>query len=96
MNLKSSRREEEGYYGTGWPGWSSESHEKDGEQNRSENFRLSKAESSGSSVHSDSSESGRDSIGGGRAGESNPVEEKAVVAELRGIVDTKPGKSVSG
>ncbi|HAM2688600.1 TPA: type IV conjugative transfer system coupling protein TraD [Escherichia coli] len=59
---------------------------KDGEQNEAE-FQAEQAELSGSSVPATAVSPVATALAGGGAGESNPVEEKAVVAELREIVD---------
>ncbi|MWJ65094.1 type IV conjugative transfer system coupling protein TraD, partial [Escherichia coli] len=64
---------------------------KDGEQNDAE-FQAEQAESSGSSVPATAVSPVATALAGGGAGESNPVEEKAVVAELREIVDKETGE----
>ncbi|EIP9486276.1 type IV conjugative transfer system coupling protein TraD [Escherichia coli] len=64
---------------------------KDGEQNEEE-FQAEQAESSGSSVPATAVSLVATALAGGGAGESNPVEEKAVVAELREIVDKETGE----
>lgn len=64
---------------------------KDGEQNETE-FQAEQAESSGSSVPATAVSPVATALAGGGAGESNPVEEKAVVAELREIVDKETGE----
>ena len=63
----------------------------DGEQNEAE-FQAEQAESSGSSVPATAVSPVATALAGGGAGESNPVEEKAVVAELREIVDRDTGE----
>lgn len=64
---------------------------KDGEQNEAE-FQAEQAELSGSSVPATAVSPVATALAGGGAGESNPVEEKAVVAELREIVDKETGE----
>ncbi|HAH2668781.1 TPA: type IV conjugative transfer system coupling protein TraD [Escherichia coli] len=64
---------------------------KDGEQNEAE-FQPEQAESFGSSVPATSVSPVATALAGSGAGESNPVEEKAVVAELREIVDKETGE----
>ena len=64
---------------------------KDGEQNEAE-FQAEQAELSGSSVPATAVSPVATALAGGGAGESNPVEEKAVVAELREIVDRDTGE----
>ncbi|HAY0613246.1 type IV conjugative transfer system coupling protein TraD [Escherichia coli] len=64
---------------------------KDGEQNEAE-FQAEQAELSGSSVPATAVSPVATALAGGGAGESNPVEEKVVVAELREIVDKETGE----
>ncbi|EHN3592183.1 type IV conjugative transfer system coupling protein TraD [Escherichia coli] len=64
---------------------------KDGEQNEAE-FQAEQAELSGSSVPATAVSPVATALAGSGAGESNPVEEKAVVAELREIVDKETGE----
>lgn len=64
---------------------------KDGEQNEAE-FQAEQAELSGSSVPATAVSPVATALAEGGAGESNPVEEKAVVAELTEIVDKETGE----